>query len=422
VPAAPDSYEWLSEGVLGVAGCITVVPGADIAKLEAAFGCDPVEAAATRYADSNRGPERLLDGLEAWLGASGDAALMVEENGFQGSRSEVLRPASKASAAGLAVSVFWNVEGLVMFSAARRGRMVCSEELMDCDPQDLPRVVRRLARLTEDEEADLVAVGAAMVEQLTGVAFGRDAVDGAVHRSLTPVLEDFWTYGPEDTPLKDGTAPHLVPLIMAADDETRRRLALWAAQVAAVEAGIAEERAIRESLDNAQSSKPFVPSPALGPLLARWDRERTQWRLAHDGYSLGPSHGALEERFMDGRCAAAQAMRMASHPDALEAALMAVVLARETFASSRSERGSIFRDDDAGRWHDGFSDAGTRERLQTFTELVIEALADPTGDWDALSARLPRPFTDEDRRKLIRADQKLQDEDAFATWQYGRRH
>ena len=402
-----------------MAGCITVVPGADLAKVEAAFGCDPVSGDAPRYADSDDGPERLLDGLEAWLGSSGEAALVVEENGFQGSRSEVLRPASKAGSAGLAVSVFWNVEGLVMFSAARRGKMVCSGELMGCDPAEFPRAVRRLAQLTEDEEADLVAVGAAMVEQLSGAAFGKADVDAAVHRSLTPVLEDFWTYGPEDTPLNDG-APQLVPLIVAADDDTRRRLALWAAEVAAIEVGIADERAIRESLDNAQSSQTFVPSPALGPLLGRWDRERTQWRLAHDGYSLGPSHGALEERFMDGRYAAALALRMASHPDALEAALMSVVLARESFASSRSERGSKFRDDDSGRWHDGFTDAGTRQRLQTFTDLVIEALADPDGDWDPLSQRLPRPFTDEERRSLIRADQELQAEDAFATWQYER--
>ena len=123
---------------------------------------------------------------------------------------------------------------------------------------------------------------------------------------------------------------------------------------------------------------------------------------------------------MDGRYAAALALRMASHPDALEAALMSVALARETFAGSRSERGSKFRDDDSGRWHDGFTDAGTRQRLQTFTDLVIEALADPDGEWDSLSERLPRPFTDEERRSLIRADQELQAEGAFATWQYER--
>ena len=361
----------------------------------------------------------MLDGLEAWLGSSGDSVVVLEENGFQGSRSEVLCPASKASAGGLAVSVFWNVEGLVMFSAARRGKMVCSGELMDCEPEEFPRAVQRLARLAEDEEADLVAVGAAMVEQFSGVAFDRSVVDAAVHRSLTPVLEDYWTYGPDDTPLHSG-APQLVPLIVGADDETRRRLALWAAGVATVEAGISDERAVRESLDNVLLSNTFVPSPALGPLLARWDRERTQWRLAHDGYSLGPSHGALEERFMDGKFAAASAVRMASHPDPLEAALMSVVLARETFASSRTERGSRFRDDDSGRWHDGFTDAGTTERLQTFTDLVEEALANPEGDWGSLSARLARPFTEEERRTLILEDQRLQAEAAFATWQYER--
>ena len=207
----------------------------------------------------------MLDGLEAWLGSSGDSVVVLEENGFQGSRSEVLCPASKASAGGLAVSVFWNVEGLVMFSAARRGKMVCSGELMDCEPEEFPRAVQRLARLAEDEEADLVAVGAAMVEQFSGVAFDRSVVDAAVHRSLTPVLEDYWTYGPDDTPLHSG-APQLVPLIVGADDETRRRLALWAAGVATVEAGISDERAV-----GSHSTTSSCPTPLSHPrLLARY--------------------------------------------------------------------------------------------------------------------------------------------------------
>ena len=74
-----------------------------------------------------------------------------------------------------------------MFSAARRGKMVCSGELMGCDPDEFPRAVRRLAQLTEDEEADLVAIGAAMVEQLSGAAFGKADVDAAhadAHRSV----------------------------------------------------------------------------------------------------------------------------------------------------------------------------------------------------------------------------------------------
>ena len=53
VPAVPDSYAWLSAGVLGVAGCITVIPGADMAKVEAAFGCDPMSGTAPRYAISS---------------------------------------------------------------------------------------------------------------------------------------------------------------------------------------------------------------------------------------------------------------------------------------------------------------------------------------------------------------------------------
>lgn len=58
--------------------------------------------------------------------------------------------------------------------------------------------------------------------------------------------------------------------------------------------------------------------------------------------------------------------------------------------------------------------------MQTFTDLITEALSDPEGDRSSLTTRLPRLFTDEERRHLMEEDQKLQAEDAFATWQNGR--
>jgi hypothetical protein len=93
-----------------------------------------------------------------------------------------------------------------------------------------------------------------------------------------------------------------------------------------------------------------------------------------------------------------------------------------TFYYSQTERAVTFVDDADGRWMKQEVNLAARARMHAFTDLAMEALSQPDPDWIALSDRLPRPFTDEERRALIRADQELQEQDAFATWQHERRH
>ena len=420
MPAAPESYGWLSAGVLGVAGCVTVVSDADVRKVEEAFGCDPAAGEPRAYQGGEGDRDPRFGGLEAWVGDTGGACLVIEENGFQGSRSEVLRPASKASALGLAASVYWNVDGLVMVSAARKGKVVFAAELVECDPTEFPRALRRLAAQTADESADLIAVGAAMVETFTGVSFDRDALDRAGHRSLTPVPDAFMTWGLEQTPLRY-VAPDLVDAIAASPVDVWRPLALWVAAAAVAEAGIADEPAVRASLDETMAAGTVIVSPALGARVARWERELAQWRNEHDGYAAGPSSGALEEEYLMGRFLAGQTLLLASHPDPLEAALQSTDRARVAYSCSRLERGTTFVDDDTGRWSRGRTDGGTSERIRAFTDLLLEALGEADPDWAGLTARLPPPLTSEDRQALVESDQRLQDQGAFDTWQYDRR-
>ena len=91
---------------------------------------------------------------------------MVEDNGFEGSRTEVLKAASRR---GKAASILWNVNGLALFSCASRGNVICSLEVPNAEMDELPRSLRPLMRLADQATADPVAVGMLMVERYTAV-------------------------------------------------------------------------------------------------------------------------------------------------------------------------------------------------------------------------------------------------------------
>jgi hypothetical protein len=356
-------------------------------------------------------------GLQAWLGQSGDSPVIVEENNFQGSRPEVLRPVSKTSAAGVAASIFWNVNGLVIFSAARKGKIVCSVELLSCDPAELPRALRRLAAQTEDDHTNLVALGAAMVEQFTGVQFDQATIDQAIYRTLTPVPEDLETCGPEGSPLRH-YAPDVVAAIVAARPSSHRALANWAATAAAAEADLLRERIVRDHLEQFAGSERVSLPPTFGPLLSGWERDMQRWDNEHESYSENPSTGAIEGDFLRGRIWAGRALKAATHPDALEAALQATFDALWTFRCTHTKRPGTWVETETKRYviYDDVGELSTRCR--EFVSLVLEALSRPEPDWAGLTARLPRPFTEAERQEFMRIDQQLQRDGAFTTVDY----
>lgn len=142
-----QDYSWLNDLSISEAGCLTVVPAADRQEALAAFGVlDGTARSFESLEDAVNGTERLP---EQWVYVVevGDALVLLEDNGYQGARPEVLRPASKASGTHKAAAFFWNVEGMTDFSAARRGKMQCSVELIGAEPEDLDGVPRALRRL-----------------------------------------------------------------------------------------------------------------------------------------------------------------------------------------------------------------------------------------------------------------------------------
>jgi hypothetical protein len=120
VKVDPGSYAWLRDSHLEVAGCVTVVAAADEEGVKTAFGCGE-EVWATR-----NGGTAFLDTEAAHLVVVDGALVVSENNGFQGSRGEVLRPASQASETGKAASIFWNVNDAIYFACARRGKTLCT--------------------------------------------------------------------------------------------------------------------------------------------------------------------------------------------------------------------------------------------------------------------------------------------------------
>lgn len=406
------------------AGCVTVVAAADAEGVATAFGCDALPDTPKTYADMTGEVDFDLLFMQAWFGEADGAAVVLEDNGFEGARPEVLRVASRASNTGVAASILWNTNGLVIFTAARRGKIVCSVELMDCEPDDLPRSLRQLAARAVDEGTDLVALGGAMVEKFTGVAFDDRLVPTAVHRTLTPVLPDLETDGPEGSALRH-YAPDVVEAIAVAPPSQQRRLANWAARVAAVEAGVAGEAGVRALLDkNAWEEAPTLP-PQLAGLLARWERDRQRWGNEHEDYVVNQSTDALEGVFLKQKVWAGRALMASTHPDPMEAALQVTYATIWTVGSTKRARGGKFVKNDNGR-HRVYDRVSDRPRLgprsRGFADLALEALADERVDWPALTARVPIPLTDSERQDAVRQDQERQTRGAFTTYVFDRTH
>lgn len=105
--------------------------------------------------------------------------LMVEDDGFVGSRPEVL---ARLSGNGRAASMFWNVNDHTAFSFAQTGELLGSVDLYDADDPDfaheidLPVELRQLFSAAGHEDADLHATGLALVATFTGIEMRREDV------------------------------------------------------------------------------------------------------------------------------------------------------------------------------------------------------------------------------------------------------
>jgi hypothetical protein len=164
--------------------------------------------------------------------------VLIEENGWEGVRSEVLTRLSKR---GKAASVYWNVNGVVTFACAGRGKLKASVELPDPDDiDDVPATLRRVIEKASDD-TDPVTVALAMAERFTGVAVPRvEAVVAPVmaHPITTPIL-GLRVAGDALIGL-NYPSEEVVLAVFAAEGHRRRSVAAWAAQHALKKASLTE--------------------------------------------------------------------------------------------------------------------------------------------------------------------------------------
>lgn len=321
---------------LCAAGCLTVVTGQDgLASLIAVGANDQAPVTLGEDWDGEAGSATpVLAPADLSHGDGMAAAVLIEKNGFEGSRVEVL---AALSSKGKAASVYWNVNGLVVFGCARHGKVLASVELLDADVAALPR---GLPPFLSDGGSDQspVAVGMAMVEQCTGVHV---PADSGITRPSTgyPIESPLFNVRVTRAELLDLGYPNpsLVSAALAASPTARRRLAEWAAAAALDQAGLAAHPAVRAALAQFDAGAPIA-----------FSAEATRLRLHAE---RGPNLAAAalnDDTDDDGRYRSLQhwstkywameALAYTAIPDDVTAALGA------TYCASISRRGTSIDD------------------------------------------------------------------------------
>ena len=234
-----------------------------------AFGALPETAA--------RWPGEARSGTAGFAAVAPECWLVVEPNGFEGIRPELLRSISATRSAG---AVQWNINGSVYVAAARRGRMVFSGDLLlDETIKGLPRALH--AALPRDRAAaDLPLVALDIVSEWIGIdQFAIDLEQVSFFDIESPVVEDLFVTPAEDNFLRYD-APELLKMIKAMDRPARRELAAWCALQACAIAGLDEDPRLSPLLEQLAGGTPIASTDGLGSCaaeaaagLARADRQ-----------------------------------------------------------------------------------------------------------------------------------------------------
>lgn len=270
-----------------------------------AVGADSLREAATSDAYVAEGVGAIAAVV---LSTEVASVALVEENGFEGSRPEVLKVLSKK---GSAASAFWNVNGVVRFSCARRGKVVYSTELPDFEMDAVPRVLRKLLSAAEAEDADLAVIAVAMAVTYTGVELPHSdelSHPSRVHPIADPVL--VLPVTAEELVGLQYPTRELVAAAQRASIEDCRRLTRWAA------------------LDALEATD-MASHPVVVDIINQLDQLDRPAMLGHDFIDLRNEAARKLELIAGKRCAgtsaerhwAIQALLYTAVPDPVTAAL-----------------------------------------------------------------------------------------------------
>jgi Family of unknown function (DUF6461) len=302
------AFSWVQDTVISEAACVTLVRSGDPAKVARALG--------GRLRQSRRAS--LAQAAEE-LGAEGDAVvavrgvgswvLAVEDNGWQGSRPEVLRRVSRGTRA---VSTFWNVNGVTRFSYAASGQVVTAFEAMSPEQREGsdPDFLEEARSGLPWDTADWVALMLALAARLTGHPVEPAWLDGEfLVMPVEPAAEEVRPdINPRYDPLTYEDGPLAWALERSADD-LLSAAARTAAQYVIRASGLDSRPAVAAALREGTALGP-ASSAALEQLERGFDRAARRSQ-GGDGIPAG--------RFW-----AVSALREAANPVPLAAAFRAI--------------------------------------------------------------------------------------------------
>jgi hypothetical protein len=242
------AFGWIQSTELRDGACVTLVAPADAGGVVRGFGGDLGGARRASLAEigmpSVDEPGVAVRDLGSWL-------LVVEVNGWQGSRPEVLR---RISAGGRAVSAYWNVNLTTRFSYAVDGRVLTAFEVMSPDRRHGadPDCLEEARAGLPWETGEWVPLMLALASRVTGLRVEPGWFNGdfAV-MPVTPVDDDpaSMIYPPAEALTYDDGP--LAWALLHADDVPRRSVAGIAARYAADEAARHGARTVRGGNDGA---------------------------------------------------------------------------------------------------------------------------------------------------------------------------
>jgi Family of unknown function (DUF6461) len=315
-------YQWLDEKGLGQAFCLTFVRDADALAVLRRFGVDPATlrsvAGIAEAAGGPFDPIIVAGRLDGWV-------FVLEDNGFQGSRAEVLRAVSAGTEA---VSVFTNVNGNTRFGHAVGG--LVRTEFDPCSPArrwgsdpDALVPLMRLVGLPDAEDSGWFSdgLGAALrlADRITGVHLSAERLSGPLSSGrLVPLLSD-----PPRQPSWMLREDHeLMKAIDAAGPAVLRRAVAAEARRRANDAGITDQPAVAQALATVDAGETLTvrDDSELGLLLRDWACES---RAAGDSLGLPTlRHRMTDEQRRQAflRHAAGLAVQAALFPDRKRAA------------------------------------------------------------------------------------------------------
>ncbi|MEV0049131.1 DUF6461 domain-containing protein [Saccharopolyspora shandongensis] len=303
---------WIRRSTIQEAACLTFVRGADVDQVAADFGAvvrlgrvlDIDDFCEEAFAHQEKHPMIALRRIGDWV-------LVVEDNGRQGQRPEVLRNVARQAA----VSVFWDASTLTRFSHAVRGDVRTSFEavLPEYREGSRPDELEAARADLPWSQADPVALMLALSGRLTGLSPSPAWLAGDFQTfPVAPWPDDLATV-PDPLDRIPGFPPELIAALGAATRPDLRRAVAAVARHAVGVAGCADDPVVQEALSSL-SGGPSIDRGVLCSVVREW-----AWQSTWD----------RPNSKIRNQLRAADALRRATHEDPLNALVGTLAEARQ---------------------------------------------------------------------------------------------